>query len=476
MNGDGGSDLFFYDASTGEWLQAMSLFDGQFLTYKGSWRPGYRISGGDFDGDGRPEVFALSSETGDWFQALPDGRGGFTYRSGIGLHDGDVRVADFNADSRDDVFVYEPSTGRWTLMLSGDDGPTFEVGNWGAGWDVSVTSLNGDGQADLLLWHAGSGQWVAYVFDSAGPFVYASGAGPAGGRVQPLDRDADGRDEIFHYDANTGRWTLTGIGPSGEVIQTEGVWEAGWSVASGDLDGDGRDDLLLYNPETGQLVKRLSRGSVWQDERAGSVAGPWAHGRPSTLTIVETSTPERATRLQQRDVQVTWLLGAMIVWSLFAVGGVHVWAGVPLMIAAVLLATLARPAPGAPRDTRMLDGLLLASVAAAAAQLVPLPPAVQAAVSPHADAIPLGDVPGTGGLGRLAADFNRARVDGVCVRARADRTRGVLDGEKGLRARHDAADRSHGRLRGPRRRTDRDHRQGARRPDLDLRTMAGARR
>jgi hypothetical protein len=54
-----------------------------------------------------------------------------------------------------------------------------------------------------------------------------------------------------------------------------GVWEAGWSIASGDLDGDGRDDLLLYNPETGQVVRRLSRGSTWQDEPAGT----WpAHG------------------------------------------------------------------------------------------------------------------------------------------------------------------------------------------------------
>ena len=107
LNGDGGSDLFVYDASTGEWLQAMNLNDGRLITYNGSWAPGYRISAGDFDGDGRDEVFGLSGETGAWFQASPDGRGGFTYRSGVGLHDGDVRVADFDADSRDDVFVYE---------------------------------------------------------------------------------------------------------------------------------------------------------------------------------------------------------------------------------------------------------------------------------------------------------------------------------------------------------------------------------
>ena len=50
-----------------------------------------------------------------------------------------------------------------------------------------------------------------------------------------------------------------------------------------------------------------------------------------------------------------------------------------------VLAVIARPTPGTSRDTRTLDVLLLASVVAAAAQLVPLPPAVLAAFSPHAD-------------------------------------------------------------------------------------------
>ena len=80
-----------------------------------------------------------------------------------------------------------------------------------------------------------------------------------------------------------------------------------------------------------------------------------------------------------------WLLDAMIVWSLFAVGGVYVWAGAPLIVAAALLAVIARPTPGTSRETRALDGLLLASVVAAAVQLVPLPSAVRAAIAPHVD-------------------------------------------------------------------------------------------
>jgi len=77
----------------------------------------------------------------------------------------------------------------------------------------------------------------------------------------------------------------------------------------------------------------------------------------------------------------------MIVWSVLAVGAVYPWAAAPLMAAAALAATLAPATPLTPRDTRLLDWLLIASIAAATAQLVPLPPALRAAISPHVDNI-----------------------------------------------------------------------------------------
>ena len=69
----------------------------------------------------------------------------------------------------------------------------------------------------------------------------------------------------------------------------------------------------------------------------------------------------------------------MIVWSVVAVGAVYEWAAAPLMLAAALLAALAPPeTPGSP-ETRTLDRLLMASVLAAAVQLVPLPAALRGA-------------------------------------------------------------------------------------------------
>ena len=74
----------------------------------------------------------------------------------------------------------------------------------------------------------------------------------------------------------------------------------------------------------------------------------------------------------------------MVAWSVFSVGGVYMWAGVPLMVAGAALLSFGRPWHGFSSETRSLDVVLLTLVAVAAAQLVPLPPAVRTLVSPPA--------------------------------------------------------------------------------------------
>ncbi len=69
------------------------------------------------------------------------------------------------------------------------------------------------------------------------------------------------------------------------------------------------------------------------------------------------------------------------------------------MIAALALAAVGRPRPGASRDTRTLDRLLFLAVAATALQLVPLPPSLRAVLSPHADAVRSALVLGETGAG-----------------------------------------------------------------------------
>src|SRR5262249_3566439 len=103
-----------------------------------------------------------------------------------------------------------------------------------------------------------------------------------------------------------------------------------------------------------------------------------------TTGIITSPRPKPEVR---RTLLVVWLLGAMIVWAVFAVGGVYIWAGAPLIIGAALLAAIARPRPAASSDTWTLDLALLAFVLAAGVQLVPMPPAVRAVLSPHAESV-----------------------------------------------------------------------------------------
>ncbi|PYR59688.1 MAG: hypothetical protein DMF91_14155 [Acidobacteria bacterium] len=70
-------------------------------------------------------------------------------------------------------------------------------------------------------------------------------------------------------------------------------------------------------------------------------------------------------------------------WTLFAFGGLPTWTLAPAAAAIALAAVLIRPQIPHP-TSRVLDGLLLACVACAALQLVPLPPGVRNTVSPHA--------------------------------------------------------------------------------------------
>lgn len=74
-------------------------------------------------------------------------------------------------------------------------------------------------------------------------------------------------------------------------------------------------------------------------------------------------------------------LGALAAWALFAFGGVHLWAAVPLAAGALLAFVLVRPSIARGR-ARALDVALLLWLAAAALHLVPLPAALVGVLSP----------------------------------------------------------------------------------------------
>jgi putative inorganic carbon (hco3(-)) transporter len=76
-------------------------------------------------------------------------------------------------------------------------------------------------------------------------------------------------------------------------------------------------------------------------------------------------------------------VAAALAWSVLAFGAVYPWAAPPLLALAAAALLLSRAAP-APRS--LIDGAALAALAVIALQLVPLPPAAGALLSPEAGA------------------------------------------------------------------------------------------
>ena len=68
-------------------------------------------------------------------------------------------------------------------------------------------------------------------------------------------------------------------------------------------------------------------------------------------------------------------------WALFALAGAYVWALVPIVVAALVLALVVRPTPA--RPLMAIDAALIGCLAIVTLQLLPLPGAARAWLSPH---------------------------------------------------------------------------------------------
>ncbi|MEP7305040.1 MAG: O-antigen ligase family protein [Acidobacteriota bacterium] len=83
-----------------------------------------------------------------------------------------------------------------------------------------------------------------------------------------------------------------------------------------------------------------------------------------------------------RRARPAWTLVAFAAWTLFAFAGAYLWTTLPLVAAAILLVFVVRP-PIARPPQRILDQALAACLLVVALQLLPLPPGLRLALSPH---------------------------------------------------------------------------------------------
>ncbi len=78
---------------------------------------------------------------------------------------------------------------------------------------------------------------------------------------------------------------------------------------------------------------------------------------------------------------------ALLGWAVAAIGGVYLWAGVPIILGCAVLALLQRPRPAAAPETKLLDLSLLAFLGGIAFQLVPLPISLVTTLAPRAPGV-----------------------------------------------------------------------------------------
>lgn len=234
LNGDGRSDLIWYNAASGStaaWLMngfspttTATLYSGAFF----GWKP---VATGDFNGDGKGDIVWYNPTTG---------------QSAIWLMNGLSQIAS--------AVIYSDSPSGWRPVAAGD--------------------LDGDGRADLVWWNPSTGQSAAWLMNGltqiGGAILF--GSSPNGWRpVATGDLNGDGKADIIWYHPTAGQtaaWLMNGLSAiSAQVINVDVV--GGWRpVDLGDMNGDGKADILWYNPATGQTATWTMNGLT---QTAGAV-------------------------------------------------------------------------------------------------------------------------------------------------------------------------------------------------------------
>jgi FG-GAP-like repeat len=241
----------------------------------------------DFNGDGVTDIFWRNPSTGEdtlWFLGRTSS---FSIIGGgnIGAIPSPWRayVGDFNGDNRSDVLWRNPSTGENTIWLlngrtvlgGGNIPPT-------AGpWIPIIGDYNRDGRADIFWRNTSTGEHGMWFLNGTSII----GGGTPGTIPPPWtpyvgDFDGNGNTDIFWRNTSTGEntlWLLTGtssfaVGGGGNI----GTIPPPWVPRTGDFNGDTRSDILWRNPTTGENTLWFLNGrTVIGGGNIPPVAGPW---------------------------------------------------------------------------------------------------------------------------------------------------------------------------------------------------------
>ncbi|MBI2885553.1 MAG: VCBS repeat-containing protein [Candidatus Omnitrophica bacterium] len=273
FNGDGLSDLAFFDQPSGTW--AVSASRAGLFEVGSAWLSGFGTVQtapvlGDWDGDGRTDVatyqagsWRFARSTGSSFQ--PDALPALSFGGGTPF------VGDFNGDGASDLATY--NVGAWSVALS--SGSVFSPASsfaltWGSGNHEPLTGdFNGDGLTDIGLANRSSGQ-ISVALSNGSQFVesanWLEGFG-AGQEHLVADFNGDGLSDVAYYNRAAGQViyapaTGAGFGSPRTVAATFSMRDANDQVQVGDFNGDGLADPGVFDPITGAGELAQSTGAI----------------------------------------------------------------------------------------------------------------------------------------------------------------------------------------------------------------------
>lgn len=248
FNGDGKGDVLLFNSNTGgvaSWLingtAVSQIASYGTLNISGGWVP---IGTKDANGDGRSDLFFFNTWTGGLSAWLVNGSTVLQNANYGNVNIGGgwtpMGLEDFNADGRGDVLLYNPYTGgigAW-LLNGGTVLQSVSYGNLDiTKWSLSaLKDVNGDSRADLIFYNRYTGAVSAWLINGGSVLQSVSfGTGdPAAGWI-PMGMDdfnGDGKTDLFWYNFYTNAttsWLLNGSGvlqsASYGSVPASSVWQ-----------------------------------------------------------------------------------------------------------------------------------------------------------------------------------------------------------------------------------------------------------
>ena len=292
----------------------------------------------DLDGDGYKDIVADTNFEVVVLRGLAGGRFTKIYERDSG---GPIGVGDLTGDGRPDIAYTETAARALTVASAQSDGTVTSttVPTLSTAWGVQVYDIDGDGRSDAQVTHlsrSGSSLFFGGT-NGLGPAVQGNAAGP---EHTPLVLDLDGDGDLDRAEIDDHEVYVTIRLRDGDGYGYDARWLGGEvrSLLARDLNGDGLTDLAalvrrddetelallpglaggtfgaaIFQPADGAFDSVFEAGDFDGDKRQDLLMtdadGAW--GVRVWRNVVPAVTLTAPTRTQEREIDLSWIAGAV---------------------------------------------------------------------------------------------------------------------------------------------------------------------